>query len=223
MTNGKVIYVAGSSYLAQNELGPFQQGIYDPATNTTQALPNTSEDMFCVAHNMLPNGNVLFTGGTLTYDTRSANGKWLGLKGAWIYDVQSNTLRRIASMKHGRWYPTQVLLGDGKVLVVGGYDEYGAYNKMTEIFDPATETWSIKYDPGFTTTYCAGEGEDPDIMPGAGQPCYGPGVTPNVLLYPRMHLMPSGLVAVCGQIKTLRTFNPATGEWKFAGNMLLGG
>ena len=223
LTNGKVIYIAGSGYYWQNELGPFQQGIYDPATNTAQALPNISEDMFCVGNSMLPNGNVLFTGGTLTYDTRSANGKWLGLKGAWIYDAQSNTLRRIASMKHGRWYPSQVLLGDGKVLVVGGYDEYGAYNKLTEIFDPAAETWSIKYDPGFTTTYCAGEGEDPGIMPGAGQPCYGPGVTPNVLLYPRLHLMPSGLVAVCGQIKTMRTFNPATGEWKFAGNMLLGG
>lgn len=90
-------------------------------------------------------------------------------------------------MKHGRWYPSQVLLGDGKVLVVRGYDEYGAYNKLTEIFDPAIETWSIKYDPGFTTAYCAGEGEDPDIMPGAGQSCYGPGVTPNVLLYPRLH------------------------------------
>lgn len=36
-------------------------------------------------------------------------------------------------------------------------------------------------------------------------------------------MMPSGLVVVCGQIKTMRTFNPVTGEWKFAGNMLLGG
>jgi hypothetical protein len=221
--NGKVIYVAGSGFYSQNELGPFELGVYDPSTDTATPLPNTSEDMFCVGQNMLPNGNILFTGGSLTYDDRSANGKWLGLKGAWIYDVPSNTLRRIASMAQGRWYPTQVLLSDGKVLVVGGYDEYGVYNRLTEIFDPATETWSIKYDPSSTTTYCAGAGEDPTIMPGAGQPCYGPGVAANVLLYPRMHLLPNGLVAVCGQSKTLRTFNPATGEWKFAGNMITGG
>jgi hypothetical protein len=220
--NGKILYVAGSGFYAENELGPFQQGIYDPVTDTNQPLPDITEDMFCVGHCQLPNGNIFLTGGTLTYNSRSANGKWLGLNGAWIYDVPSNTLRRVASMSHGRWYPTNVTLMDGKVLVVGGWDEYGSQNRLAEIFDPATETWSIMYDPLSTTAYCAGEGQDPEIMPGAGQPCYGPGVAPNVLLYPRMHLMPDGLVAVCGQTKTMRTFDPATGIWKFAGNMLFG-
>jgi hypothetical protein len=220
--NGKVFYAAGSGFYAENELGPFQQGVYDPATDTDFPLPTIDEDMFCVGHGILPNGNVLLTGGTLTYNNRSQNGKWLGLNGAWVFDIESNTLRRIHSMSQGRWYPTHVTLADGRVLVVGGWDEYGVQNKLAEVFDPATETFSIWYDPESTFTYCAGEGEDPAIMPGAGAPCYGPGVMPNVLLYPRMHLMPEGLVAVCGQSKTLRTFNPATGVWKFAGNMLFG-
>ena len=220
--NGKVLYVAGSGFYTPHELGPFEQGVYNPATNSSTALPNINEDMFCVGQSMLPNGNVLFTGGQLQYDNRSANGKFLGLNAAWVYDVPTNVLRRVANMKHGRWYPTQVLLANGKTLVVGGYDEYGTYNKLAEIFDPATETFSIMYDPSVTTTYCAGAGEDPAIMPGAGSQCYGPGVAPGVLLYPRMHLMPGGLVAVCGQSKTMRTFNPATGVWKFAGNMLFG-
>ncbi len=220
--NGKILYVAGSGFYSQNELGPFQQGRYDPVTDTAEPLPDITEDAFCCSHSPLPDGNILLTGGTLTYNNRSANGKWLGLNAAWIYDVPSNNLRRIASMSHGRWYPTQVPLPDGKVLVVGGYDEYGVYNRLAELFDPATETWSIAYDPNSPTTYCVGEGEDPAIMPGAGQPCYGPGVAPNVLLYPRMHLMPNGLVAVCGPSKTLRTFNPATKVWSFAGNMLFG-
>ncbi len=220
--NGKVLYAAGSGFYAENELGPFQQGVYDPATDTDSPLPTIDEDMFCVGHNQLPDGNILFTGGTLTYNSRSPNGKWLGLNAAWVFDVASNNLRRIESIKHGRWYPTHVTLADGKVLVVGGWDEYGVQNRLAELFDPSTEKFSIWYDPQSTESWCAGQGQDPAIMPGAGETCYGPGVAPNVLLYPRMHLMPEGLVAVCGQSKTMRTFNPATGVWKFAGNMLFG-
>ena len=111
--NGKILYVAGSGFYAENELGPFQLGIYDPVADTNQPLPDITEDMFCVGHCQLPNGNIFLTGGTLTYNSRSPNGKWLGLNGAWIYDVPSNTLRRVASMSHGRWYPTNVTLMDG--------------------------------------------------------------------------------------------------------------
>ncbi|WP_415282130.1 galactose oxidase-like domain-containing protein [Candidatus Nitrososphaera sp. FF02] len=220
--NGKVLYVAGSGFYEPNELGPFEWGKYDTTLDSSEPQPNLTEDPFCASQSVLPNGNILVVGGTLDYNNRAANGKWHGLNAAWIYEVDSNNFRRIASMSHGRWYPTQVQLADGRVLVVGGWDEYGVVNKLTEIFDPATETWSVLYDPNSTATYCVGEGEDPLVVPGAGQPCYGPGVSPNVLLYPRMHLMPNGLVAVCGQSKTLRTFNPATGVWKFAGNMLFG-
>ena len=31
--------------------------------------------------------------------------------------------------------------------------------------------------------------------------------------------MPTGLVAVAGQSKTTRTWNPQTGKWTFAGNL----
>ena len=218
--NGKILYVAGSGFYSANKMGPFEAGIFDPVTNTHTALPNEAKDMFCCGHAMLPDGNILLAGGTLLYDDVSANGLWLGPKTAWIYNVAAGSFRTVQDMKHGRWYPTLVTLADGKVLTVNGYDEYGSYNKLIEIFDPSTETWQIKYDPLASASYCAGEGQDPNIMPGAGQQCYGPGVGPNALLYPRMHLMPEGLVAVCGQSKTLRTFDPATGVWKFAGNML---
>lgn len=218
--NGKILCVAGSGYFNPNKLGPFEAGIFDPVTNTYTALPNESDDMFCCGNAMLSDGNVLLAGGTLAYDEVSLNGLWLGEKKAWIYDVAAGSFRTIQSMKHGRWYPTLVTLADGKVLTVNGYDEYGSYNKLIEIFDPSTETWAIKYDPLSTASYCAGEGQDPNLMPGAGTQCYGPGVGPNALLYPRMHLMPEGLVVVCGQSKTMRTYDPATGVWKFAGNML---
>jgi hypothetical protein len=218
--NGKILCVAGSGYFNATKLGPFEAGIFDPVTNTYSALPNQNADMFCCGHAMLPDGNILLAGGTFMYDDLSPNGLWLGAKKAWIYDVAAGSLRTVQDMKHGRWYPTLVTLADGKVLTVNGYDEYGVYNKLIELYNPSTETWAIQYDPLGTATYCAGEGQNPSIMPGAGKQCYGPGVGPNALLYPRMHLMPEGLVIVCGQSKTMRTYNPATGVWKFAGNML---
>ena len=52
--------------------------------------------------------------------------------------------------------------------------------------------------------------------PGAGSPCYGgsnSGVAPDVGLYPRMHLMPSGLVMTCGEQVTVRSWDPSTGVW----------
>ena len=73
--NGKLLYVAGSGFSSQYELGPFQQGIYDPVTDTAEPLPNINEDLFCCSHSPLPNGNILLAGGTLTYNNRSANGK----------------------------------------------------------------------------------------------------------------------------------------------------
>ena len=93
-------------------------------------------------------------------------------------------------MAHGRWYPTLVTLPDGKVVIVNGFDEYGSTNRLVEIYDPASKTWTKKFDPNTSVTYCVGDGSE-STCPGAGSPCYGGpgnGVAPNVGLYPRMHL-----------------------------------
>src|SRR6185436_2892907 len=90
------------------------------------------------------------------------------------------------------------------------------------IYDPSTKSWSIKFDPGSSTTYCVGSCS---TLPGAGSPCYGStnqGVSPSIGLYPRMHLLPNGVVAVCGQKPTLYTWNPSTGRWRLAGHMVFG-
>lgn len=221
LSNGKILYVTGSGYYNPTATGPFTAGIIDPETNSVSSLSNQSSDLFCCGHAQLANGNILLAGGTLMYNSLSPNGLWLGLKDAYLYDVSSGSLSKIQSMAHGRWYPTLVTLADGKVLCVGGEDEYGDHNRLCEIFDPSSNSWSIKQDPNSTVTYCVGAGQDPVLMPGAGSPCYDKAAA-NVLLYPRMHLMPTGLVAVCGQSKTLRTFDPSTGVWKFAGNMSFG-
>ena len=84
------------------------------------------------------------------YDTDPDNcgGEWHGLNSTYEVDWTSESLVWVASMAHGRWYPTLVTLPDGKVFVVNGLDEYGTPNRLVEIYDPTTKTWSKKFDPG---------------------------------------------------------------------------
>ena len=41
------------------------------------------------------------------------------------FDPWTETWTRYADMPHGRWYPTLTELADGRVLIVGGWDETG--------------------------------------------------------------------------------------------------
>lgn len=150
------------------------------------------------------------------YDTdiNNCNGLWHGLKSTYELDAQSETLIWVASMTHGRWYPTTVTLPDGKVLVVNGMDEFGKPNLLIEIYDPASKTWVKNFDPGTSRTYCVGAGSP--ACTGSGSPCYGgfgAGVAPSIGNYPRMHLMPNGLVITCGIQSTVPSCDPMTGRW----------
>ena len=150
------------------------------------------------------------------YDTNpdNCNGKWHGLNASYEVGGSSGSLNKVGSMAHGRWYPTLVTLSDGRVFVGGGIDEYGVDNDLIEIYDPSSKSWSIRYDPSDSNTYCVGAGELACV--GAGSPCYGGpgnGVGPGLALYPRMHLMPSGLLILCGGSNVFRTWDPSTGIW----------
>jgi hypothetical protein len=218
---GKIIYVAGSSYCINTESGPYQARLLDPTTGneTNVALSN---DLFCSGATQLPNGNIFMCGGTKLYDTdvNNCNGSWHGGNYAYEFDITSGTLNQLNPMKQGRWYPTCVTLPSGKVLIVAGDDEYGGYNYLTEIYDPATKSMSVSYNPSSNGTYCVGSGAT-STCPGAGTPCYGgpnQGVGPFLALYPRMSLMPSGLVFASGSLQKTYLWDPSSGVWTFVNN-----
>lgn len=219
---GKVLYVAGSGYDKNSSNGPFKAGMWDPVSNN-QTSYTIDEDLFCCGQAPLADGNILLVGGTLKYpsDNDNPNQRWWGLDAAYEFDVQSESFVQRPSMAHGRWYPTLVVLEDGKVQVVAGYDEFGYHNLLTEIYDPESQTWSKSFDPNADRTYCVGcDSNGCANVPGAGAPCYGgpgSGVNPALGLYPRMHLMPSGLVAIVGQTGSRRVWNPETNRWHAAG------
>jgi hypothetical protein len=217
LPSGKIFYLAGSGYHRNTPDGPFLARIFNPTTNSEVNLPNLSEDLFCCGMTNLADGSVLLAGGMLLYDTHpdNCNGLMHGLNSAYELSASSESLIKVSSMAHGRWYPTLVTLSDGRVVTVSGLDEYGITNNLVEIYDPNSKSWSINYDPQSSNTWCVGAGQTACV--GAGSPCYGGpnnGVSPGVPLYPRMHFMPSGLVvSVGGASSIFRTWDPSTGRW----------
>ena len=89
---------------------------------------------------ILPNGNVLVTGGTTSGGgiTNSAE----------IYDPSANSWTLLSgSMVDARSGHTASLLPDGRVLLAGGQNSGGAINSL-EIFDPASGNFSSGRSPG---------------------------------------------------------------------------
>jgi hypothetical protein len=170
--NPNPMYNGGDTNAPNNSLS----AVWDPSTGETKVIlpplnPQTNErtNLWCSGISLLPNGEVLATGGNLGYTP-----DWKGLQRAYIFNPWTETWREVGQMQHGRWYPSQVLLSDGRTLVLQGYDETGTqtYNDDVEVFDPATGQFTLVGE--FSSQALLGN------------------------YYPHTFLMPSGRVLVAG-------------------------
>ncbi|NET60262.1 MAG: DUF1929 domain-containing protein [Symploca sp. SIO2E6] len=120
--------------------------IFDPETGTFEKIDSPpavqfgdSNDLFCSGHLHLPNGNILFAGGSERYYPGE---KFTGSKQINIYDWEEKEWKDIGGqMKAGRWYPSLVMLADGKIVIFSG-QKYDAPTQITptiEIYDPQTK------------------------------------------------------------------------------------
>ena len=134
---------------------------YDPTAPPDDTAANDA-DLFCADLMALPDGRILIAGGTDWYNepalldrgdgdpVDAGVGELEGLRSARILDPATDAFSATGSMKYGRWYPTLVELGDGKVLVASGVtklikDTQGSQVRRTETFDPATNRWTENY------------------------------------------------------------------------------
>jgi hypothetical protein len=215
LPDGRLLLVQGSGYHLSFKSGPFRAVMFDADSGTQQTF-DLQEDIFCCNLNHLANGNILFTGGTKAYDIDTPNGMFWGLNSVYEFNVATNTFTKLASLAHGKWYPTQVVLSDGRVVNRSGLDEFGASNALTEVYNPATKTHSIVGDATSTQTYCVGEGTG---VSGSGTPCFN-NVVKGISIYPRMHLLPSGLVFISGMSNALYVWNPSNGQYTAVGSTI---
>ena len=86
-------------------------------------------------------------------------------------------------MTYGRWYPTNVLMPDGTVLILSGFDSEGLTNvHPMEQYDPVTDTISV--------------------LPASAN-------TPqNTDTYPRMQILPTGQIFNSGQRSDTQMYDP---------------
>jgi hypothetical protein len=184
----------------------------DPQVDANQIGRGFSIDPFCGGHNHLPDGRVLFVGGTKRYDSQQGFGSlgqgFLGTQEAWIFDwtriqfdargmmgLAKNPWTRLTNpvgdppLQDGRWYPAVITMGDGKLAIWGGYSAEHDLTLSTkvEIFDPAAT------DPRRVWTAIDWQGpQNPRATPNAAPTDPNNGWSGPLDLYPRIFLMPDG-------------------------------
>lgn len=165
--------------------------------------------IFCGGGSLLADGRLLTTGGTL-YWPDNARPHWAGIKDVWTFDPWDETWTRQPDTLHGRWYPTQTELADGRTLILGGYDESGTpdYNTDLEVFSPAADPHGV----GSVTRYPSGQRD--------------------VGIYPHLFTMPDGNVLLAGPRSTDSALLTVAGDaftwsdvenssWRSQGNAVL--
>jgi hypothetical protein len=141
----RVFFFAGSSNNLENSKNKNFEGgalwTYPENRFERPAPPTDLEgnllDLFCASQSLLPDGNLLVAGGTIKYDN------FQGASHVFIFDRDTRSWRPAAAMSNGRWYPTQVTLGDGQVLAASGTDQDEKRNTILEIYDPGTDRWQM--------------------------------------------------------------------------------
>ena len=187
LSNGKVLVVPGSGNCPPSQAGCPSGPPYGPSNNsgallwdpTTGAITqfSVSWDMFCNAMALLKDGRALIDGGTIQYDP------FYGQPQAAVFDPATNTFTNVQNMAHGRWYPTVVTLGDGRVMTFSGLNETGGTNPAVEFYTVGSG-WSTQYIAPWTP-----------------------------VLYPHLHLLPNGKVFYSSAQTTSKLFDPSTTTW----------
>ena len=188
LPSGNVLVVAGSGNCPPSLAGCPLGSPYGPSNASGALLLSPSNgqilsqfsmswDMFCNGMVLLEDGRPLIDGGTIQYDP------FYGQPKVSVFEPATNTFSDTQSMAHGRWYPTVLTLGDGRVMAFSGLNETGSTNSAVEFYTIGTG-WSTQYSANWT----------PD-------------------LYPRLHLLPNGKVFYSGAQTTSKLFDPATTTW----------
>jgi len=177
--NGQVLIAGGGSTNSY----PTAAQLYDPVAGAFKPTGSMQERRFTPFATLLANGTVAVAGGSFTeplssieiYDpaagtfsskstfmnagrtgntmTKLADGRFLFVGGldanynpilnAEIFDPATNKFTMTGALATGRYLHAATLLGDGTVLVVGGFGDYSLSNFVStaEVYDPALGTF----------------------------------------------------------------------------------
>ena len=170
--------------------------VYDPSSNTWSSVGATEIERHCPVAVRLPGGRALLTGGLMwrapDYPMPIAD----------IFDPSSGGWMSADAMNEPRVGHKAVLLGDGRVLVIGGADRRHGLNRWnaiasSELYDPSADRWTRTGD--------------------MAQSRASPTAT---LLRDGRVLVAGGLDAATRSLASAEVYDPASGTWSPVGDML---
>ena len=211
LSTGKVLAFGGSGNDPKYLNNPYPAEIFEPdeiGRENGRVYEISNEgiqgDIFCSGHAFLPDGKLLVTGGTYKYDGSILGPipPFSGLEHSYLFNPVSLKWSRIQNLNYGRWYPTCIMIPDGRVLTMAGLTKYPPWLFLNKIeFYLRDSGWKV--------------------LNGANK---------WLPLYPRLHLLPNGEVFYAGSYNTHYTFpfsvyafpsstlNVSTGKWTKIGN-----
>lgn len=143
---GKVWLGSGSANEKVNfNAGDFRSYVWNSANNVLKEL-STPWDLFCSGHSFLGSGKLLIAGGTRDYPVVwPGTILFEGSPRAYTFNPITETYARQPNMDDGRWYPTLVTLGNGRVYAMAGINQTAdAMNDLPEVFNPGGPSWATR-------------------------------------------------------------------------------
>jgi hypothetical protein len=189
LNTGQVLFY----YYPPNPTAGSQALLLDPVTgNITWVSLSVVRDIFCSGVTILPNGQVMVTGGVVV-GTHNGIVNNRGTTSTMLFDPSTSTWTTGQDMYYARWYPSSIELTDGTALEFSGSNETGTVvQKVLESYN-------------YTTGYWTALPTSADIPSIANYP------------YPRLSLLPSGNVLLSAPSTQTYQFNPTTNTWAFVG------
>lgn len=139
------IFDPSLSDFSENNSDPdFTTSPFERISSPPAKFNNEINDLFCSGHLQLPNGDVLFVGGTRTY---YAGVHFAGSRNTnifhWEDEHQDDPWENVGLTEDGHWYPTLIPLADGKIASFSGFTTSPSQeiSTLVEIYDPAEKTW----------------------------------------------------------------------------------
>ena len=168
--------------------------LIDPIANTvTDVSPTFDDDFVCGGNSYLPNGNLLVTGGNVI----PVNLFGAGITAVAIFNPATETWYQGTPMNYPRWYPTNVEMSDGTTIVLSGHDTTGRNSvAQAESYNPTTGQWTV--------------------LPSTAN---DPNGTASNLLYPRLFLLPNGLLWQGPPDLGSFLYNPTKQTWQQSAKM----
>lgn len=133
LADGQVLIAGGFRTAGTNEIAIASAELYDPATDTFQAISPMTEPRSGHTATLLPSGEVLIVGGW---------GPQHRIATAELYDPQARSFRTIGSLVTPRASMTATLLADGRVVIIGGDSARNTSQLIAEVYNPATQAFT---------------------------------------------------------------------------------